>query len=115
MDFIDLTEKSQLNPIIEESESNPRGVLIFKHSTRCAISKMALNRFKREWGVPEADMSVYYLDLIRYRSLSDEVSERFSVQHESPQVLLIKNGKCIYHASHNGISPQLIEQESFHA
>tara|TARA_R110000850_G_scaffold46223_5_gene116405 strand:- start:186 stop:533 length:348 start_codon:yes stop_codon:yes gene_type:complete len=112
MDFIELREKTQLNNIIEDSNSLPMGALIFKHSTRCSISRMVLDRFRREWNVPADDMSVYYLDLISFRSLSNEISEKFGVIHESPQVLLIKGGRSVYDASHNMISPRLIQQEA---
>lgn len=112
MKVIDLTEETQLNQIIEESAQSPKGVLIFKHSTRCAISKMVLDRFKRGWSMSEDEMRVYYLDLVRYRNVSNVISQKFEVQHESPQVLLIKDGSCVYHASHNAISPQIIAQEA---
>lgn len=112
MDFIELREKTQLNNIIEDSNSLPMGALIFKHSTRCSISRMVLDRFRREWKMSATEMSVYYLDLISYRSLSNEISEKFEVIHESPQVLLIKGGRSIYDASHNMISPRLIQQEA---
>ena len=77
-------------------------VLIFKHSTRCSISSMALNRI--ESNEPAQIKSCYYLDLIKYRSISNKIEVDFQVKHESPQVLIIENGKCIYHTSHNDIS-----------
>lgn len=112
MEFIELREKTQLINIFEDSNSLPMGALVFKHSTRCSISRMVLDRFKREWNVPAEKMPVYYLDLIRYRNLSNEISEKFEVVHESPQVLVIKGGRCIYNASHNMISPRLIQAEA---
>jgi bacillithiol system protein YtxJ len=48
----------------------------------------------------------YYLDLIRYRNVSNEISSKFKLEHQSPQVLLIRNGKLIYHVSHNAIKPK---------
>lgn len=105
MNYIDLKEESQLEELSTQSKNLPNGVLIFKHSTRCAISSMALNRFRRGWDLPQEELPVYYLDLIRYREVSNKVSEKFEVQHESPQVLLIRNGKCVHTASHNAISP----------
>ena len=76
-------------------------MVIFKHSTRCSISSMAKNRLER---VPAPDhIRFYYLDLIRYRSVSNKVAELFQVWHESPQVLLLKNGECVYDESHNAI------------
>lgn len=115
MNFIDLEENSQLQQVIKDSQTLRGGAVIFKHSTRCAISNMALDRFRRGWKMRGEEISIYYLDLIRYRSLSDKVSELFAVSHESPQVLLIKNGKCVYNASHNAISPATLEQEALNA
>ena len=115
MAFTDLTDINQIDEIEELSRTAVRGVLIFKHSTRCAISSMALNRFTRGWDLGEEQLPVYYLDLIRYRHVSDQVSERFGVVHQSPQVLLIKNGICVYHASHNAISPSRVVEEAEYA
>ena len=83
-----------------------RYVFIFKHSTRCSISRMALDRLERNLKV---NAPAYYLDLLSYRELSNLISERFSVQHESPQVLIIKNGACTLHASHNAITADLFD------
>lgn len=89
--------------ILKSSDNSLKAVLIFKHSTRCSISAMAKNRFEREW-VDNPKIPVYYLDLLKHRDISDAIADRLSVNHESPQVLVVKNGKCIYHASHNVIS-----------
>lgn len=99
MNWIHLTEEAQLETI--KQESNERPVVIFKHSTRCSISAMAKMRLERETA-PDS-ITFYYLDLIRYRSLSNKIAEIFDVQHESPQVLIIRNGECIYDESHGGI------------
>ena len=100
MNWIALTEELQLDQIKEESKQQP--VVIFKHSTRCATSAMAKNRLERE---PTADnTSFYFLDILRYRPISNKIAEDFHVHHESPQVLIIKNGECIYEESHNGIN-----------
>ena len=90
-DFLDLLNYSYTRPC-----------LIFKHSTRCSISSMALNRI--ESNEPAQIKACYYLDLIKYRSISNKIEVDFQVKHESPQVLVIENGKCIYHTSHNDIS-----------
>ena len=111
MKFRDLTDLSQIDEIEKLSHTSKDGVLIFKHSTRCAISSMALNRFERGWDLGDKRLPVYYLDLIRYRAVSDLVSEKFGVVHESPQILLIRNGECTYHASHNEISPTRLVEE----
>lgn len=99
-----LTNESQLEQIIERSKSVPQ--VIFKHSTRCSISAMAKSRLERS-NEPDG-VDFYYLDLIANRSLSNAISEKFNVYHESPQVLVIINGECTYDESHSGISMDLI-------
>jgi bacillithiol system protein YtxJ len=109
MNWHPLTEESQLEAIVQQSFQQP--VVIFKHSTRCSISAMAKNRLERV-EQPE-NIPFYYLDLIRYRSLSNKVAEAFEVHHESPQVILIKNGECLYDESHGGIDmAEIMEQSS---
>ncbi|MEI8098694.1 MAG: bacillithiol system redox-active protein YtxJ [Sediminibacterium sp.] len=107
MKWIPLTTESQLQEIIDLSKNTPQ--VIFKHSTRCSISSMALNRM--EQADQPANIDFYYLDLIQYRPISQQIAEIFSVYHESPQVLLIKEGNCTYSETHMGISmDELIEQ-----
>jgi bacillithiol system protein YtxJ len=74
-----------------------------KHSTRCSISMMAKRRFEMDMDKLPADMPLYFLDLIKYRELSSQVAQDFQVHHESPQMLLIKNGECILDQSHGGV------------
>jgi len=100
MNWILLTNESQIEQIIADSSSKPQ--VIFKHSTRCGISSMAKNRLERN--LQPDDVDFYFLDLILHRSVSQKVAETFQIEHESPQILLIKNGHCIYAESHNGIS-----------
>lgn len=109
MDWLTLDSKEKLNQLIEDSFlENLKGVLIFKHSTRCSISTMAKSRLERSWNLSNDALPVYYLDLISYRDISAEIVERFKVPHESPQALLIKKGKCVYNASHSAISSEEI-------
>jgi bacillithiol system protein YtxJ len=91
---------AQLPIIVQQSSQRPQ--VIFKHSTRCPISSMAKNRLERSQG--SADIDFHYLDLIAYRPISNKVAEDFNVWHESPQVLVIKNGACVYDESHSAIS-----------
>ncbi|WMN05896.1 bacillithiol system redox-active protein YtxJ [Marivirga arenosa] len=94
-----------LNNIVEESQD--KAVMIFKHSTSCSISSMALNRLERSWSEDEmSNVKAYYLDLISYRDISNAIADKFGVMHQSPQILLIKNGECVYDDSHMGISYQ---------
>lgn len=108
MNWIALTDEEQLEIIKQESEKQP--IAIFKHSTRCSISSMAKMRLERA-ETPQ-NISFYYLDLIRYRNLSNKIADLFKVHHESPQVLLIKNGACVYDESHNGIDMQDIADQA---
>lgn len=107
MNWIPLTSSAQLDLIKEKSTHTPQ--VIFKHSTRCSISSMALNRLEREVAPENADF--YFLDLIQFRQLSNTVAEVFEVHHESPQILLIKNTECIYDESHQGISMQELSEQ----
>jgi bacillithiol system protein YtxJ len=91
-----------LNELKEHSQQQK--VLIFKHSTRCAISAMALARLERAWRPEEmTQIQPYFLDLLSYRTLSNQIATDFEVEHESPQVLVIDKGKVIYHNSHSAI------------
>ena len=96
-----LTEINQLDDIVSESGTIP--IFIFKHSTRCSISRMALKNFEREYSLKQNDAKLYFLDLIQYRDISNAIAQKFNVVHQSPQLLLIKNGHCLYHVSHNDI------------
>ncbi|HVK96654.1 MAG TPA: bacillithiol system redox-active protein YtxJ [Flavisolibacter sp.] len=100
MHWIHQLDEEQLNQLITKSQTKPQ--VIFKHSTRCSISAVALQRLQKVQQ-PE-DMDFYFLDLLAHRSLSNKISEIFQVHHESPQVLVIKDGECIFNESHLGIS-----------
>jgi len=79
-------------------------VLIFKHSTTCSISAAAKSKIERQWADAGLDETkLYYLDLLRYRPVSGEIAQKFGVEHQSPQLLLIQDGECQYNASHMGI------------
>lgn len=106
MNWINLTSEDQLHEIKNKSSHKPQ--VIFKHSTRCSISSVAKNRLDRSI-VPEG-IDFYYLDLIRHRNVSNRISQEFNVYHESPQVLVIKNGESVYDESHSGINmPEIAE------
>ena len=104
-----LTTEDQIQQIIDRSrQPGINGVVIFKHSTRCSISSMALSRMERGWKFDKEQLPLFFLDLLAFRPLSSKVSEVFDIRHESPQILLIKDGRCIYNASHSEVSPQNI-------
>ncbi|MEY4085796.1 MAG: bacillithiol system redox-active protein YtxJ [Bacteroidota bacterium] len=100
INWIALTDLGQLNEIMDLSHEQP--VAIFKHSTRCSISRMALKQFENEFDL-EGSVTPYFLDLLNHRDISQEIATRFEVYHQSPQLLLIKEGKSIYDASHSDI------------
>jgi bacillithiol system protein YtxJ len=101
VDWIPLVDLGQLNEIITLSAAQP--VLIFKHSTTCGISRMAMRQFESQFDL-NAKVTSYYLDLLAYRTISNEVAARFGILHESPQLLLIQEGKCVYDVSHGAIA-----------
>jgi bacillithiol system protein YtxJ len=102
MNWNKLEDAGQLTAINEESKSVK--VMLFKHSTRCSISSMALNRIESNWKDSDNQLvKPYYLDLIAHRDISNLIAQQYGVEHQSPQVLVISNGKCIYNASHNNI------------
>lgn len=99
----ELTDITQLEQLTEESRDLAVG--IFKHSTRCSISATALDRLERNWSKAQGTEAVkmYYLDLIAHRDISNAVAEKYGVEHQSPQFILLKNGKAVYHESHYSI------------
>ncbi|MBG6188843.1 bacillithiol system redox-active protein YtxJ [Flavobacterium sp. CAN_S2] len=99
----ELTDLGQLNEIIAVSNEKP--VAIFKHSTRCSVSRMALKQFENEFNSSDK-VTPYFLDLIAHRDISNEIANRFGVTHQSPQLILIKEGKAIYSVSHSDIDAE---------
>ncbi|HET9057038.1 MAG TPA: bacillithiol system redox-active protein YtxJ [Chitinophagaceae bacterium] len=108
-DWKQLQHEKQLEEIIRFSAHKPQ--VIFKHSTRCSTSFLAKSRLEKNFFSKEIDF--YFLDLLVYRSLSDKIAEVFKVYHESPQVLLIKNGECVYDESHLSIQMDEILEQAF--
>ena len=103
INWIVLTDLNQLNEI--KIDSNEKTIAIFKHSTRCSISRMALKQFENEYDL-EDKITLYFLDLLNHRAISNEIAVLFGVQHQSPQLILIKSGKAIYDASHSDIAAE---------
>lgn len=110
MNWIKIESESDLEKAIEASFQGNLGVAIFKHSTRCSISSVAKTRLSSFWDFKE-ELPIYYLDLIAYRELSSLIAQKFNVQHESPQILIVKKGECVYDASHMAISVKSLHSE----
>ncbi|MCG9973269.1 bacillithiol system redox-active protein YtxJ [Christiangramia crocea] len=101
--WINLNAMEQLDKIEEISED--KTVAILKHSTRCGVSRMVLRMFESDYDLEENEpVELYFLDLISYREISNEIADRFKVRHESPQLIVLKNREVVHHASHQGIS-----------
>lgn len=97
IDWIHLTEIAQLDAIVSSEKLS----MIFKHSTRCGTSIIVKRQFQNHFDLDSEKVNMYYLDLITYRDISNEIASRFNVIHESPQLLVIKNGKAVADASHS--------------
>jgi bacillithiol system protein YtxJ len=100
--WIPLNDLQQLQFIEEKSKTKTQ--VIFKHSTRCGISRMVMKQFVGMYNLTEKDLDLYYLDLLNYREISNEVGVKFMLMHESPQLIVIKNGNVVNYASHGGIN-----------
>ena len=98
----------QLDAIVEESQTKP--VAIFKHSTRCGISRGVLKIFERNYKYNDDQVKLYFLDLLQNRDISNEIAARFKVRHESPQMLVIENGVAVYNNSHHAIEVSHLEE-----
>jgi bacillithiol system protein YtxJ len=106
--FYTLDKIEQFDEIDEISQTKP--VVLFKHSTRCSISRMALKQFDAEFNYPEEKIDWYLLDLLNHRDLSNEIASRYNVVHQSPQIVVIRNGKAVFNESHDSISAEDLKQ-----
>ena len=107
MDWIELASEAQLETLLEKSRE--RVQVVFKHSTRCSISRTVWSRMERADQL-SADADFYYLDLVAHRAISDKLASVLDVQHESPQVLVIKEGKIQYDADHFAITAEDLDE-----
>lgn len=105
LNWIRLEDVSQLDEVDRMSEETPQGVAIFKHSTRCSISSMALNRLEKA----EAHIPVFFLDLLAHRDISNKIASHYQVEHESPQLLIIKDKKVVSNHTHHMIHASLLQ------
>ena len=100
--WIPLESLEQLEEIEQKSGSRPQ--VIFKHSTTCGVSRMVLNLFEKNPILEEGSLDLYFLDLHCYREISNEIAQKFQILHQSPQLLVVKNGQTVAHGSHGGIT-----------
>lgn len=104
LNWHELTSVDQLLELMDSDEK----VLIFKHSTRCPVSAMALNQLESTWSI--VNDNIYFLDLLAHRDVSNKIAEELHVVHQSPQAIVFKNREVIYHDSHSNISTRAIEK-----
>lgn len=109
VNWVKLEESSELDKLIAK-ESHEKPVVLFKHSIRCSISSMAINRLESDWDISDEDAIPVYLDLINFREISNKIAQDLNVMHQSPQILIVKNGVCVYHASHSQIDVEGIKE-----
>lgn len=107
INWIPLTSVDQVQEIIDRSQEVP--CVIFKHSTSCPISSMARHRLENSWDIENEQVELYFLDLLRFRNISNFIAETFGVRHESPQAIMIRNGAVVHHNSHLDISVESIK------
>ena len=93
-----------------EQISQEKTVILFKHSTRCSISRFVLKQFENTYNIPADKMAIYFLDLIEYRPISNEIANRFGVTHQSPQLIVLKDGKAVFDSSHESIDAAVLER-----
>lgn len=108
MNWIQLTSLGQLNEITQLSTE--KSVVIFKHSTRCSVSRMALKQFENDYKIADNEANAYFLDLLNFRDISNEIASKFQIEHQSPQVILVKNGKVTYSVTHSEIDADTLKE-----
>jgi len=95
-----ISDISQIDECVEVSKQNT--VVIFKHSTRCGTSRAVLKAFEKQTK-PLEYVKFYFLDLIKYRDISNKIASDFNINHQSPQLIILKEGKAIAHGSHYSV------------
>ncbi|MCB9256391.1 MAG: bacillithiol system redox-active protein YtxJ [Chitinophagales bacterium] len=109
IDWIALEKSAQLESL--EKESLNKTIVLFKHSTRCGMSLHAKEKLESSSSILRDKADFYYLDLLNYREVSTEIAQRYKVIHQSPQLIVLKNGKVSYHISHGAIEPNTLVKE----
>ena len=102
-----LETSDELRDLVDQSHGKP--AVIYKHSSRCGTSFFVRKRLEMDWSFKDGEIDIYFLDLIKHRELSDEVSRTFGVRHESPQILVIRDGEAVFDTSHGGVSVSAIK------
>lgn len=104
----ELTNIEMLDEVTEDSKTRP--VAILKHSTSCGISRMVLRQFEKEYDLKEEEVGLYFLDLLKHRDVSNKIASRYNIPHQSPQLIILRDGKVVYDASHSDISAEILHK-----
>ena len=104
----EITDIEMLEEISQGSYKRPAAIL--KHSTSCGISRMVLRQFEKDFNIDPEKVDLYFLDLLRYREISNKIASKFNVPHESPQLIIVKEGRVVYDASHGAIAAESLNQ-----
>lgn len=96
--FIKLKTVEHLDELFQKSHEEP--VVIFKHSVTCPISSHVYSE------VAEINAEVNLVVVQTERSISNAIAERTGIRHESPQAIVLKDGKPVYHASHYDVTAE---------
>ena len=104
----EITGIEMLEEISQGSHQRPAAIL--KHSTSCGISRMVLRQFEKDFNIEAGKVDLYFLDLLRYREISNKIASKFNVPHESPQLIIVKEGRVVYDASHGAIAAESLNQ-----
>lgn len=107
MNWKHLTSLADLDKAISASDLGT--VVLFKHSTRCSVSRMAVKMFEQGWDDSLSEISAYYLDLLENRPVSAAISEQLHIEHQSPQMLILKNGQVVHHSNHHDIDVNTVK------
>ena len=99
--WITLESVAQLEEIVKKSKNKSQ--VIYKHSSTCGISRMVLGMFTDSFDM-DTDVDLYFLTIQDHRDVSNTIADKFEVRHESPQLLVVKNGEVVFHTSHGAIS-----------
>tara|TARA_B100001564_G_C20611351_1_gene657719 strand:+ start:971 stop:1303 length:333 start_codon:yes stop_codon:yes gene_type:complete len=108
MNWKDLNSIDDLNAAIAASDNGL--VVLFKHSTRCSISRMALKMLEMGWDDSLAGVEAYYLDLLNHRDVSSAIADKLNIEHQSPQMLVLSGGKVHSISNHSDINTNEVKK-----
>lgn len=101
-----ITSEDDVQKIIDASVLKTQ--IIFKDSQSCGISAYAKERLSEGSSLLVEKSEFNYLDLLKYRTVSNFIADELDITHQSPQIIVIKDKKVVYRDSHHSIQPEKI-------